>query len=542
MLSRPWRIPGHPSNAAFSNGIMVGVYSCLAAVLAFGMGQDLNWDLLNYHFYNPYMLVDGRLARDVHVAGVQSFLNPLMDLPFYAAVRLGVPPLVFFLSLAAIHGVVLFLVHRITVQLVPQTLSPGISMAAGAVGAMTAALGAGFLSEVGNTMHDNTLAVPILAALLIVLFESDRRAGARLSAVSIAGMLAGAAAGMKLAVGPLCLGLCASVAVLPGRLSTRTARVLVFSLSVSLGVILTGGFWMWIMHQNFGSPLFPFVNAFFRSPFAPVENFADLRMMPRDWTQVVFYPFMWMSTQSLVTEPPSRDSRFATVFMFIAIWAMAAALRKVAGERANYRVEAGRLLLVVTFWLVSYMVWLEIFSTYRYVIALEVLAAAIMFGVAAQVTTAWTSRFAIAVPICVALALSARSPEWGRTAWSDSYFGVDESLLVKYGDSTIVMWDFPQGYLPPLFPRSSTFVRIVSNWGLSQETAMWERAVAAIDRAPSGRLYLMGSVTGIPPDEPNPLLQQLGLTRTSETCATYPSHSTPFRVCALKRISERRTP
>ena len=281
-------------------------------------------------------------------------------------------------------------------------------------------------------MHDNTLAVPILAALLIVLLEGDRRAGTRLSAVSIAGVLAGAAAGMKLAVGPLCLGLCASVAVLPGRLSTRTARVLVFSLSVGLGVILTGGFWMWIMHQNFGSPLFPFVNAFFRSRFAPVENFADLRMMPKDWTQVVFYPFMWMSTQSLVTEPPSRDSRFATVFMFVTIWAMASALRKVAGERADHQVEAGRLLLVVTFWLVSYVVWLEMFSTYRYVISLEVLAAAVIFGVAAQVTPAWTSRFAIAVPVCVALALSARPPGWGRTAWSDSYFGVDESLLVKY--------------------------------------------------------------------------------------------------------------
>ena len=77
---------------------------------------------------------------------------------------------------------------------------------------------------------------------------------------------------------------------------------------------------------------------------------------------------------------------------------------------------------------------------------------------------------------------------------------------------------------------------------LSQETAMWERAVAAIDRAPSDRLFLMGSVTGIPPDRPDPLLQQLGLTRTSETCATYASHSIPFRVCTLKRIPERLTP
>ena len=538
MLSRMWRIPGHtPSDTAFSNAILVGVYACLAAVLAFGMGQDLNWDLLNYHFYTPYMLLDGRVARDVHAAGVQSFLNPLIDLPFYAAVGLGVPPIVFFLSLASVHGVVLFLVHRITALVVPAA-SPRIPMVAGGVAALTAALGAGFLSAVGQTTHDNTLAVLVLAALLVLLLESDRGPLARHFALCIAGVLAGAAAGMKLAVGPLCLGLCATVAVMPGNLSARVTRVLVFSFAVGVGVILTSGFWMWIMHQHFGSPLFPFVNAVFGSPFAPAENFADARFLPKNPTEALFYPFLWMSTQGLVTGPPFRDARFAAVFIFLMIGTMAWALRKVSGEMGDNAVEAGRLLLVVTFWTASYVVWLEMFSIYRYVVSLEVLAAVVIFGVAAQVTTKWTGGFAIAVPVCIALALSARSPDWGRTAWSNSYFGVDQSQLGEYEGATILMWDFPQGYLPPLFPRSSTFVRIVSNWGLSENTAMWDRAVAAIKATPSGRLYVMG----VPPDPLNPLLQQLGLRRTSENCATYASHHVPFRLCPLERIPERLTP
>lgn len=163
-------MPGHRSRPLLGplDAGLLAAYGALATMLGYALGQDLNWDLLNYHFYNPYQLLGGRLDRDIHVAGVQTFHNPLLDLPFYAAVRAGVPPVVFFVSLSAFHGVALWAVHRITVMLVPAAYS-SLAHAAGMLAALTAAAGAGFHSGIGSTMGDNTVAVPLLVALLLLL-------------------------------------------------------------------------------------------------------------------------------------------------------------------------------------------------------------------------------------------------------------------------------------------------------------------------------------------------------------------------------------
>lgn len=56
---------------------------CLVAV---ALGKDGTWDLFNYHFYNPWAWLHGRISLDIFPAQLQSFFNPLIDFPFYWAV------------------------------------------------------------------------------------------------------------------------------------------------------------------------------------------------------------------------------------------------------------------------------------------------------------------------------------------------------------------------------------------------------------------------------------------------------------------------
>jgi hypothetical protein len=60
---------------------VLGFAVCGAASVL--MGQDNNWDLRNYHYYNPFAFVTGRIGYDFAPAQRQSYLNPLLDLPFY---------------------------------------------------------------------------------------------------------------------------------------------------------------------------------------------------------------------------------------------------------------------------------------------------------------------------------------------------------------------------------------------------------------------------------------------------------------------------
>ncbi len=46
------------------------------------LGQDRNADLINYHLYNAFAFLNNK-HYDFAVAGLQSFFNPLIDLPYY---------------------------------------------------------------------------------------------------------------------------------------------------------------------------------------------------------------------------------------------------------------------------------------------------------------------------------------------------------------------------------------------------------------------------------------------------------------------------
>src|SRR5918994_883963 len=47
------------------------------------LGQDANWDLRNYHWYNAYSFLTGRFGFDVVPAQTPSFYNPTLDIPFF---------------------------------------------------------------------------------------------------------------------------------------------------------------------------------------------------------------------------------------------------------------------------------------------------------------------------------------------------------------------------------------------------------------------------------------------------------------------------
>src|SRR5258708_32911705 len=81
--------------------------------------MDGNWDLRNYHYYNAYALLNGRLAWDIAPAMLQTYHNPLLELPFYFLVQADVAPRVISFLLAASTGIAAFFLVRTTLLLFP---------------------------------------------------------------------------------------------------------------------------------------------------------------------------------------------------------------------------------------------------------------------------------------------------------------------------------------------------------------------------------------------------------------------------------------
>jgi hypothetical protein len=90
--------------------------SLVGGALALLGGFRPEWDLLNYHLYNPHAWLHGRAAIDVAPAQLQSYLNPLFHLPHYLAFRyLSAGVLVF--ATGAVQGSQLLLLYLLLKQL-----------------------------------------------------------------------------------------------------------------------------------------------------------------------------------------------------------------------------------------------------------------------------------------------------------------------------------------------------------------------------------------------------------------------------------------
>src|SRR5437667_7075552 len=134
------------------------------AISAFLLRQDANWDLRNYHFYNAWAYLHGRLGWDLAPAQLQTFLNPLLDLPFYWMVAADWPPRViaFFMALPA--GVGAFFLAKILLLLFGE-LSIRERWAYAVLAFAIGVTASGPVSLLGSTMNDWPPAALVMIAL-----------------------------------------------------------------------------------------------------------------------------------------------------------------------------------------------------------------------------------------------------------------------------------------------------------------------------------------------------------------------------------------
>ncbi|MCC7124477.1 MAG: hypothetical protein IT178_06500 [Acidobacteria bacterium] len=509
-------------------------YVCLGVALGLAQGQDLNWDLLNYHFYNPYQWLEGRLDRDVHVAGLQSYHNPVLDLPLSLAERLGVPPIVFFSTLAAFHGLALWAVHVIATRVVPPAFAR-IAPIVGVCAALLAATAAGYRSLIGSSMGDDTVATLVLLALMVLVDEAATGDDPRPRRLVLAGVLGGLAVGAKLATAPAAVGLGVAALAFRGTWRQRLVRMAAVGAGGVAGALVTGAWWAVLMQQHFANPFFPYFNQVFASPFATVESLADGRWLVHDARHLLFLPFYWLWDQTLVSEPVMRDGRIALLFLTLAVAAVAAILR-----RSNPRTTPAAspaFVLVCVFAVVTYVVWLRLFAYYRYLVPVELVAGVIVAGCLARIARHPRVFLALLLPVFFAAAVHTHAPDWGRAPWSSSYFGIDRGGLAKYANATMVMWGMPQGYLVPFFPASTTFIRHFSNGGLNGQTAFWPRIETAVNATPEGRLYVIEAQPPFLEPEQARILGYIGITMTDE-CETVSNLGGRFEICRAVKLPD----
>ena len=258
--------------------LVAAITALLACEFVVMRGEDQNWDLLNYHYYSGYAVVNGRFADDVAPSGLQTYLHPLNNvLTFLAFSKLVFP----FSSLVLLAFQLLVLPALV---LLGREVGKGLGHQDVSV-SETLALAVGLAapvwwSELGTLFYSSTTASIVLFGVWFLM----RGAAEVSSNAELLRRTAGTGACMGLATALKLTNaiflMAAGLALIPTlfRFGVRSAsmRALAYSVGVFLGFAVVA-WWYLLLYREFDNPVFPLFNGIFRSNYFDAINFRDPR-------------------------------------------------------------------------------------------------------------------------------------------------------------------------------------------------------------------------------------------------------------------------
>jgi hypothetical protein len=489
----------------FDRNVIVFILGVLfSGAISVRLGQCTDYDLLNYHYYNAYSFLNRRLNFDYGLANIQGYFNPLPDIPFYL-LESHMKPIWAGLFMGAIHGVSFWIIFAIAYHILSE-LKPAPRLVLSVSAAITGFLGPFNLSELGASMNDNTVGIFVLLSVLFTLKSmpsADSPASFKKNMVIFSGAVMGLAGGLKLTALTFALGGALSFLVLSAAWKEKIKTCALWAGAAAAGFIAADGYWMFVLWEKFGNPMFPYFNKIFKSPYCKLDDFRDVRFFPHGLQKWLLLPFYFLNGSGGVSEMSFRDMRLALVFVLGAAALLIYLFRRFARKTGQAPIPTaldnnGRYLL--GFFFFSFIVWEKMFCIYRYAVPVEVISPIIMVILVFFLFRREKIRMYSLVLLFAAAILFAVPPNWGRGVWWDALFQV--SVPRFESKNALVIMPFSPGeaesYLVPFFPKGVRFIRLES-WLTNPEDkgSRFQDEMKGVLSSHSGPVYLLTRRTRI---------------------------------------------
>ncbi|KLU27802.1 hypothetical protein EOS_02455 [Caballeronia mineralivorans PML1(12)] len=441
----------------------------IAIPLLFGLwslwlGQDRNWDAFNYHLHNAYSFLHGKLHTDFAPAGLQTYFNPVLDAAYYLLYAYLPAPVVGFL-LGVFHGldfVLLLSIIRLMLPGLPEEDRHRLPLLLAVAGVLTA----NFLSGLGNSMGDDTTSLFTLASLLLLLNSWERLGGWSFRAVAIvvaAGILVGLGMGLKLTNAVYAVSLCVALLLFPASPAVRVRLAFLFGVGALLGLALTGGYWLWVMWRTFQNPFFPQFSSLFPNALAPSGGIADTSWLPRNTLETVLWPFVFSLNSKRVGQATLHQVIWPVVYILFWAWVVISAIRFFRRSTADAALDP-KLRYAIAFVALGYLLWMKLFSIYRYIVPIELLTPFLAFVLLTQLFPYLTARRVAAWTLSATtlIVVAGGVETWGHERWASHAFRAEVPQLETPQNTTaiIVGADPAWGWLTIFFPPSVSFTQI----------------------------------------------------------------------------------
>ncbi len=453
--------------------------------LAFGLyslslGQDTNWDIQNYHLYNPYAFLHGRFNQDLSPAGWCTCLNPYLDLAYFELTQVFSPRTVGFI-LGLVQGLNVIFLFFICKNCLKATF--GNNDRSSLVLAIMGGLSVGFLSEIGTVFWDNVVSIFILISLFMVVRSIDDMVSGRREVIwpiVCAGVLAGIGAGLKLTVSLNAFALMLSFFFISVPWGTRTLYAFLFGLGTAAGLLGSDGYWLWYIWQHMGNPIYPFMNNIFHSALAPLAPIHDLRFHPKNFFEMLAYPYIFTLDPLRAGEQACKQLNWLIVY-FVSIFFFVKQIIGLSPRSVSVPLSHQAKYLLSFFW-ISYFFWLITFGYYRYQISIEILIPLV-------IVVLFSSLFkldrlkALTVVILlgsVTLFNLGGVADWGHSKWGTKVYRLDSRFVLKDKFDAVALIGLPLGWVVPALDIDAPFIQLMPNFLVSEAYFQKARAMLRI--------------------------------------------------------------
>jgi hypothetical protein len=514
----------------------------LFAVWAIVYGKEAGWDFQNYHWYDPYALLTGRLGFDISVAHHATYYNPWLDVPLFL-IGTHFPAWAGGAWLGIEAGVGAALIGGIAYRLL-RFENKKQRLSVSALIALAALTGGGAAGEIGKTSDDIASGLGAIAGLFVLVAAFDRviRAKGRdLLWIGLAGFLTGASPGLKLTALPYAVGWSLGMLALPGSLWQRILRTGVFGVGIIVGMAVFGGSWYWTMWQYAANPVFPYFNDIFKSPLVGPGSFRDETFLPKTWGTRLLFPFLFSNNSLLVAEWRFRDIHILIAYIAVPLAAIVGLFKRPPGRQLVNPVMARMLMAMAAG---TYIVWIFLFGIYRYLVPLEMLSGVVIIAAIARLPIQAGSRLIIMVVLLGAAQIVAWKGDEPRFNWDGPYVGVNVPHIDDPANTMILLTETsPMGYVIPSFPKEIPFLRI-QGWMVGAKDTTSKLGAEMHKRVAEHQGPILGLYWPVEYDSTIKDYADFGLKLDETGCKTVETNiqeplnkGHPFLLCPLTRIT-----
>lgn len=427
-----------------------------AFILIFGfwsihLGQDMNWDLKNYHFYNAYAFINNRMHWDLVPDGLPAYTNPFLDLISYFLITTQKPVLTGFI-LGALSGISAFVLFLVALTLFSEVTSNlRVQYLYAFLATIIGSMGCGTISQLGTTSNENKTALLIVLALYFIVrsIKSLKPMGWIMGG----GLLIGLATGFKLTAAPYGVGILIGFLACQRISKKNLLSLFLFGIFSAGGFLISNGYWMWKVYHFVNNPFFPYYNNIFHSTYYYFTSYAPSYFTEPDLIHYILLPFLLIKSNSLTIETSMIDYRFAVVFTLASLLVI-----KHLIFSSTPRISTSWRLIFI-FFITSYILWLFQFMIYRYTIPLEYCAGlAIIYFLQLLIPFRVLQIITVTI-VSLLMVVTTHYPPWAtRTNFGQTYFSISSPKLPK--NSLVLMVNEPIAYVIP-FLHSETPIRFV---------------------------------------------------------------------------------